>query len=470
MEQTATGEAAGQQFLAEPFFFSGATRAELMANLACGRAMCQQESLAWANGQWHAWARRCYLVSSLPGNHWRVGICCSNPPAFREGIANALAFLEGQTGQIRGFHFGQGYRPGRLAFLFPGQGSQRVDMLRELIESYPEGGAAMWRADSLLDGVWRQPLSRFIYPRSPDSEQERMACEQELADTSITQPALGAVELAALSILRRFGIYPDMVAGHSYGDLVALAAAGGISKDDLLHLSVIRGALCARVGRSHAAVVAAVQAQENIVHEVIEQARAHVRICYMNSPRQTVVAGKPAMMDQVIPLFQCRGIKVKRLNLSMAFHVPELEPASVGMHEALQAILVQRPQTPVYLSVLGAPYTGDSGMLRKVMARHLVMPVRFMATVEAMYEQGGARVFLEIGPRRTLTGLVSQILGERDHLAMALDDRAGAGREQLAHILATLHATGAPVNLDAWFVQDKGWAGTTERPAGITCQ
>jgi acyl transferase domain-containing protein len=98
------------------------------------------------------------------------------------------------------------------------------------------------------------------------------------------------------------------------------------------------------------------------------------------------------------------------------------------------------------------------------------MPVRFMATVEAMYEQGGARIFLEIGPRRTLTGLVSQILGEREHQAMALDDGPRSGREQLAHVLAALHATGAPVNLDAWFVQDKGWARTTERPAEITWQ
>jgi acyl transferase domain-containing protein/NAD(P)H-dependent flavin oxidoreductase YrpB (nitropropane dioxygenase family) len=340
-----------------------------------------------------------------------------------------------------------GATPGSVAFLFPGQGSQYPGMHRELAMHFAEMRHALELADACTAGVHARRLSRYILPPPAFTPAEREARMGDITDTSVAQPALGAVEMGLVALLERFGIRPDLTAGHSYGEYVALWAAGAFPAETLMALSVSRGQFMRDASADNAGTMAAVVASPERIADVLGD-RVSVSIANLNSPRQTVIAGSAVDIDAASQLLTAAGITTRRLAVSCAFHSPLVGAAQARMADLLAQTTITPPRLPVFANALAGPYPAGTDQMREVLARHLVSPVRFAEQVEAMYA-AGARTFIEVGPKGVLTSLVREILAGREAVTVALNARDTPELPHLLRLLGQLVVAGVPVALAA---------------------
>ena len=334
-------------------------------------------------------------------------------------------------------------RQNKLAYLFPGQGSQYVGMLAALRDRFPDVREALAGFDRALDGVLPAPLSSYIYPPKAETSEEEKAQADALTATRIAQPALGAVEMGLHHVLGSFGVEPDMAGGHSYGELSALVAANAFDRPTLARLSETRGRLMTEAAGTAKGTMAALDTDRPTADALVEGIDGVV-VANHNAPKQVVVSGTEDSVQQVLLRAKERKIRGRELAVSGAFHSPLVAGAEPRFAEALAQVEVVPPRYPVYANYTAHPYAPMADSIRRVLARQLASPVEFVAMVESMYLDG-ARVFVEVGPRTVLTGLVGRILAEKPHLAVALDDPRKPGLAPLLHWLGQLAAAGAPV-------------------------
>ena len=348
---------------------------------------------------------------------------------------------------------------GKIAFLFPGQGSQTLEMGRELAIAFPEARAQFELADRVLAGRYERPLSRYVFPPPWFSAQEKRARQAELTDTHVAQAALGATELACLSVLRALGVEPELTAGHSYGEFAALFAAGGLDAETLLRVSEARGRFMKEAAEAEAGAMIAVEAPPQALTQLLEG--GGVVTANLNSPAQTVLSGPREHVEAALEWCRERDIGARMLPVACAFHSPHVAGAQQRLAETLAQTTIATPRIPVYSNTTGAAHAPEPEAVGALLSEHLSRPVEFVREVEAMYGDG-ARVFVEVGPRSVLSGLVPQILGEREHVAIPIERSGRPALASLLHCLGALAAAGVPLELE------RLWRGRPEAQADLS--
>lgn len=338
----------------------------------------------------------------------------------------------------------------QICFLYPGQGSQTVNMLSDLVVQNRWSYGLFAHANELLAEQVPHPLTRYIYPAPAFTDEDRDRQSRELRDTRIAQPALGLVELFATDLLQRYGIRPGMAAGHSYGEHVALHVAGCFGRDDLLWLSAMRGHVCAEAARTSPGGMAAVQADAKTTESALLECELPICLANHNSPDQTVIAGTDAAIDAAVKLLTEKGLRAKRIAVSAAFHSPLLHRSAEQMAVHFGKVKFAKPAIPAYSNTIGAQHGDDPAAIRKLLVRHFDEPVLWEQQVRQMHKDG-ARVFLEVGPGKVLSDLVRRILDDPVVTTIPLEARGRRGDAQLAHLLAQTAALGLPVEIGPWF-------------------
>ena len=296
----------------------------------------------------------------------------------------------------------------QVAFVFPGQGSQKVGMSDAWAQAQPESRAALEEADAVLPG-----LLRIISEGPPE----------ELQLTANTQPAILATSVAIHRALSGRHPEPTLVAGHSLGEYSALVASGALAFGDALRLVRRRGELmqdAVPVGEGAMAAILGLDAAA--VEEVAAEASGEgiCAVANYNEPRQTVVAGHRQAVERAAELAKERGAKrALILPVSAPFHSPLMEPARRGLEPLLEETRFDDPRMPVICNVDALPVT-TGAEARQALIRQVDHPVRWVESVEWMVGEGGIDTFLEVGPGAVLSGLIRRI--SRESRAASLTD------------------------------------------------
>ncbi len=359
----------------------------------------------------------------------------------REQILAALAALA--AGSPSPDVFRAQARNGRLACLFTGQGSQRAGMGRELYEAYPAYAEALDEACAEIDKHLDLSLEGLIFSE-PGSEQAQL-----LDHTTFAQPALFAVELALCRLLESFGLEPELLTGHSVGEIVAAHIAGVFSLEDAAKLICARGALMGALPEGGAML--AIEASEAEALAAIGDKEQLLSLAAVNSPNATVVSGEEQAIEEVEAHFKAEGRKTKRLQVSHAFHSPLIEPMLEQFSAVVSSLTLNEPKLPVVSNLTGEQLTPEQATDPAYWVSHAREPVRFADAVKALKERG-ATTFLEIGPDPVLTAMASATLGEDAKAALIPTLREGREEPKaLALSLGSAHASGIKLDWDAYF-------------------
>ncbi|OUT67364.1 MAG: hypothetical protein CBB70_08755, partial [Planctomycetaceae bacterium TMED10] len=320
---------------------------------------------------------------------------------------------------------------GRVAALFPGQGSQYTDMFRDLVATSPEARVAMERIDQLARQLGEKTLADIAWKRD------------NMLGVGVweTQWAIYLGDLFAWEVLRDMGMRVDVIASHSFGEFPSLSAAGAWTAEVGGRAARCRGDAVEQVGPKDGAMLS-VLASRRKVKEILTPFENSVWVCAENSPDQVVLGGQSQNVEAVEAVLESKKIHFKRLAVPCPYHTPLLAASALKLSLGISYLTINVPEIPVYSSTTAARVL-DTGAIRESLARQMTETVQWVGVVERLYEEG-VRTFVEVGPLGVLSGLVRRVLkGKTDIQLIQFDQKSEAAPQVIARLRKQLAAAGA---------------------------
>ncbi|MCI0623056.1 MAG: type I polyketide synthase [Acidobacteria bacterium] len=367
-------------------------------------------------------------VGRKPFNHRRVAVCRDRTDALA-AFGDPSRMLSGEV--ERG--------DPKISFLFPGQGTQHINMFRELFEQEPVFAREISRCARVLEPRIKLDLQSVLYPPPNGSP-----AGPNLDDTALSQPALFVVEYALATLWMSWGIRPQGMLGHSIGEYVAACLAGVVSLDDALDLVAERGRLMQEMP---AGAMLAVFASEVSIRPRLQNSA--LSIAALNSPESCVVSGPKATLEAFASEVSQAGISVRYLRTSHAFHSSMMDPVVKAFVNRAARVRLSPPRIPYISNVTGTWMEPELATDPSYWGNHLRRPVRFAEGIRCLV-QGGCRLLLEVGPGNQMANLARQNLpdpGSTFVVSCARDPRTPGSDQAAVHqALGRVWLTGASID------------------------
>ncbi|MCD4719168.1 MAG: SDR family NAD(P)-dependent oxidoreductase [Desulfobacula sp.] len=398
----------------------------------------------------------CGLVD--PGVRFKAAVVAGNPDELTTRLNDLLKIIEENPipqqvvfNQSHTALFGCITMPLRIGMLFPGQGSQKMNMAHVLIRRFQWAKKMMDKADKLLETIGGSPVSQTIYHSLERAAGPGVAENwfRNLSNTQNAQPAICAVSAVWLEFLKKLGITPVASGGHSLGELTAFYAARAFDFSELIQLAAVRGRAMA-AGDDQAGTMASLRCTRETAEKLVGKAAEYVVLANINGPEQMVVSGSLAGVDEVAKLAEEQQIKITRLEVSNAFHSRMIQNAADILADT--DILSEHPASldiQLFSSRNGQEVT-SSTLLKKHFADQVVSQVDFPALIQAMSK--ACDLFIEVGSGRVLSGLTNAINGDNGPRCLPVESLPGADKD-LNQLLAVLFVHNVDINWDILFAE-----------------
>ena len=399
------------------------------------------------------------LNSDLQPGGSRLALVAATAADAVTRLERALQRLEDpQCTEIRGasglYYTSEPLSPGgKLAFLFPGEGAQYLGMLGDVRRAFPEVETFFAECDAMCRhaGDVGPSLTEVFLPPDNAGPDDLAHAEEELRRIDHAMLSVMMADWALYLVLERLGLSPDVVAGHSMGELVALWAAGCVEGGEGFMLPLIRETMEVMRREEESAqarytLLAVGAGRESLAELIAAVGDQRVVVAMDNCPRQTVVVGPPEPMATVEAELQRRRVLFERLPFHRPYHTPLFAPMIQPVRELFQNCRFRAPRRPVYSCTTARPFPDDPEAIRELAIAHWAEPVRFSELIRNLYDDG-VRLFVESGPRGNLSAFAEDVLSGLPFVAMPANVPRRSGLTQLNHLLGALLSHHVPLDL-----------------------
>ena len=420
-----------------------------------------------------------YLPSISYKNHiqkphkFAVSINVENPEKLKEKIEYFIKIAGGQDVwtqdslylKMKGIYpFTPSEIKPKVCFMFPGQGSQYVDMMKDLASKYKVVMDTFMEADRHLINIIGQNLTDTLWSKPGETKEQIAAREAAIKKTEMTQPAMLTADIAMMRLLSSFGIKPDVVMGHSLGEYAAAVAAGIFDFENGLKAVCTRGKVMSEIKVEDNGKMASIAATAEAVEPQLKRINGYVAVANKNCPTQTVIAGASKSVDDAIKMFTDMGIQAVQIPVSHAFHSEIVRPAMPQYRAFLDTLKFNAPKMPITTNVTAEFYPSDPEKIKDLMVTQISHSVEWIKQLKTTYDSG-VRLFVECGPKRVLSALATNTLSDKkDIRVLASNHPKKGGIVEFNDLFANLISSGIAID---WKGTDITGDNSTYNPAFV---